>query len=130
MLVDCKRAKLRIHRLARRSKRILNGSPLCHRHLGYAVQRRDEIAGHGQSFQHSLPAVECIAAPWSNRFRIELTNCVESLWPGAKMGVTTITGGVILNEIAREHDSGIRNPGDNVTRRMAGTKLHELYLAL
>src|SRR6516164_2093651 len=130
VLIYRKGPELRIHYLARRSKRVLKSSPLRHRHFGYAVQRRDEIPGHGQSLEHGLPAVERITTSWSNRFRIELPDCIEGLRPGAKMSVAAVAGGVILYEVSREHNSGVRHPRHDVTRRVTGTELHQLHLAL
>src|SRR6478609_851657 len=81
MLVDGEGTKLRVHRLAGRRKRIFEGSSLCHRHLGHAVERRDEITGHRQRLQHGLPVAERIATSRRYCLGIEITDRVERLGP-------------------------------------------------
>src|ERR1700704_4754252 len=46
------------------------------------------------------------------------------------MRVAAIARGVILNEVAREHDARVRYPRHDVSRGVTGTELHEFDFAL
>ena len=46
-----------------------------------------------------------------------------------QVGVAAVAGGMVLDEVAREHHLGVRNPGDDVARGVPGAEVEELDLA-
>ena len=70
------------------------------------------------------------AAAGHQRVRLELRQTIERRRPIGEMRVAAIAGRVIFDEIAGEHDIGVRHIGDHIARRVAAAEMHDAHLAL
>ena len=130
MLVDGVVLELGVAGVAHRVPGVLQAAAAGRHLLGRAVGALHEVAGRLQPGIDPLDPDQGVAAARRDGMRVVGLHRVQGAAPILEMPVAAVAGGVVLDDVAGEHDLLVRHPDDRVAGGMGAADLLDLDLAV